>query len=147
MPGRDYRLLKAQCWQESRFNPKAVSPVGAAGICQFMPRTWTEVNDQTKFYGSAFDPDLNVQMAAYYMSKQLVTFQSVTDLTERNKHAMAGYNAGSGNISKSRKLCNASQTWNDTKKCLPRVTGKHHKETWGYVDAIYKFYFLLIGIN
>lgn len=33
-------LLAAQMYQESGFNPKAVSPVGAQGIAQFMPATW-----------------------------------------------------------------------------------------------------------
>jgi cell wall-associated NlpC family hydrolase len=33
-------LLAAQMYQESGFNAKAVSPVGAQGIAQFMPATW-----------------------------------------------------------------------------------------------------------
>jgi cell wall-associated NlpC family hydrolase len=34
-------LLAAQLYQESAFNPKAISPAGAEGIAQFLPGTWT----------------------------------------------------------------------------------------------------------
>jgi membrane-bound lytic murein transglycosylase F len=147
MPGRDWRLLKAQCWQESRFKINAVSSASAKGICQFMNATWNDVSKQTGFIGSPFDPDLNIMFSAYYMSKKLREFQDVDTFIERDKHAMAAYNAGGGNIMKARRICGTPQKWEQTKQCLPKVTGKHHKETWGYVDAIYKFYTLLIGID
>jgi hypothetical protein len=60
MPGRDYRLLKAQCWQESRFNPNAVSPANARGICQFVDGTWNDVSNETGFRGSPYDADLHI---------------------------------------------------------------------------------------
>lgn len=44
MPGVDWRLLKAQYYQESHLKPNAVSPVGAAGVAQFMPATWRQIS-------------------------------------------------------------------------------------------------------
>ncbi|WP_083515695.1 transglycosylase SLT domain-containing protein [Glutamicibacter mysorens] len=35
-------IIAAQINQESGWGPKAVSPVGARGIAQFMPGTWEE---------------------------------------------------------------------------------------------------------
>src|ERR1041385_737104 len=39
IPGWDWRLVAAQAFQESRFNPNARSWAGAAGLMQIMPRT------------------------------------------------------------------------------------------------------------
>lgn len=44
--GLDWRLLKAQMLAESAGNPEAVSPVGAKGLAQFMPKTWWEWWDE-----------------------------------------------------------------------------------------------------
>ena len=40
-PGVTAPLLAAQLDAESGWNPNAVSPVGAQGLAQFMPGTWT----------------------------------------------------------------------------------------------------------
>src|SRR3972149_148459 len=70
LPGVDWRLLKAQYDQESRLNPEAVSPVGAAGIAQFMPGTWAEVSRQIG--AGQISPHMAepaIEAGAYYMAQ------------------------------------------------------------------------------
>jgi soluble lytic murein transglycosylase-like protein len=140
MPGRDWKLLKAQCWQESRFKDNAVSPVGAQGLCQFMPGTWRDVESQIKFKGSPFDSALNIQFAAYYMSRQRKFWSKVPVVLEMEKMAVASYNAGAGNIDKAWKLCERKPKWDKITPCLPSVTGRHSKETTDYVKRIWAYY-------
>jgi hypothetical protein len=73
-------------WQESRFNASAVSPKGAQGIAQFMPRT-------ADFRGLAdpFDPIAALHHAASYLSDLRKQFGNLG-------LAAAGYNAGPGRV-------------------------------------------------
>jgi hypothetical protein len=75
-------LLGAQLYAESGFNPFAVSPAGARGIAQFMPRT-------ARQYGLAnpFDPGSSIDAQAHLMRDLLREFGSVP-------LALAAYNAG-----------------------------------------------------
>jgi hypothetical protein len=87
-------------WQESRFNPRAVSPVGAQGIAQFMPATAAE-----RGLEDPFDP-----VQALGKSAQLLS-----DLKEEFGNlglAAAAYNAGPGRV----------QRWLDGATKLPRET-------------------------
>jgi hypothetical protein len=74
-------------WQESRFNASAVSPKGAQGIAQFMPRT-------ADFRGLAdpFDPIAALHHAASYLNDLRKQFGNLG-------LAAAGYNAGPGRVS------------------------------------------------
>jgi len=47
IPGWDWRLIAAQAFQESRFNPKAHSWAGAVGVMQIMPRTARQLGVNT----------------------------------------------------------------------------------------------------
>jgi soluble lytic murein transglycosylase-like protein len=69
-------------WQESRFNAKAVSPKGAEGIAQFMPRTasWHGLADP-------FDPIEALRHSAAYLRELLGQFGNLG-------LAAAAYNAG-----------------------------------------------------
>ncbi|WP_299691380.1 lytic transglycosylase domain-containing protein [uncultured Tateyamaria sp.] len=49
-------------WQESRFDPNAVSPVGAQGIAQFMPQTATR-----RGLRDSFNPAEAVERSAHYL--------------------------------------------------------------------------------
>jgi hypothetical protein len=80
-------LFLAQINQESRFNPQAVSPVGAIGLGQIMPGTAKELGvDPT-------DPMQNLEGSARYLSQQYKRFGDWGT-------ALAAYNAGPGAVSK-----------------------------------------------
>ena len=75
-------LLDALVWTESRYNPLAVSPAGAAGLGQLMPATAKELGVFNRF-----DPMANIFGAARYLRQMLDRF-GVVHL------AVAAYNAG-----------------------------------------------------
>ncbi len=107
-------------WQESRFRAKAVSPVGAQGIAQFMPGTASDRN-----LDDPFDP-----VSAIVASASLLR-----DLREEFGNlglAAAAYNGGPGRVS----------NWIGGDGGLPRetrnyvwiITG-HTAESWTKDDA------------
>lgn len=142
MPGVDWYLLKAQCYQESRLNPAAVSPVGAQGICQFMPRTWSDVAIKLDLPpgASAFAPQLAINAAAFYMSRIRAQWSAPRPEPDRHSLALASYNAGIGHILSAQALCGDPSSYSAIIVCLPSVTGKHAKETTGYVELTWSWY-------
>ncbi|MGE6408811.1 MULTISPECIES: lytic transglycosylase domain-containing protein [unclassified Psychrobacter] len=82
-------LLSAVSMQESRGNANARSPVGASGAFQFMPGT----ADRFGIRGQESNVGKSAEAAAKYLSFLMNKFGSV-DL------ALAGYNAGEGNVAK-----------------------------------------------
>ena len=77
-------------WVESRFNPQAVSPVGARGLMQIMPATADYLAELMKWKGNhdSFDPEFNIAAGTYYIARLIDQFGG-----DVNK-ALAAYNAG-----------------------------------------------------
>ena len=75
------RLFVALIDQESRFNPRALSPKGARGLGQLMPETAALLGVD------AAEPMANLHGAARYLTAQLAEFGRVD-------YALAAYNAG-----------------------------------------------------
>lgn len=83
--GIDPEIFVRQITQESGWNPRALSPAGAAGIAQIVPRWHPGVDP--------WDPWASLDYAARLMAGYLAQFGSY-DL------ALAAYNAGPGNVDK-----------------------------------------------
>ncbi|MCP4526676.1 MAG: transglycosylase SLT domain-containing protein [Aestuariibacter sp.] len=134
--GTDWRYLKAQAWQESRFDPFAVSPVGARGVMQFMPATAKDMQSKYDHLDDFWLPAVSINAGALYMRQLNNYWLSERPQEDRYKLALASYNAGAGNITKAQKKCGMAVLYDEIIKCLPDVTGRHSKETIDYVEKI-----------
>lgn len=145
LPGIDWRLWKAQLYQESRFDPNAISPVGAAGLAQFMPATWKQISRELNMEGlSPHATEASILAGAYYMAKLRNGWKSERPETDRHKLAAASYNAGMGNMINAQKKCNMRPLYDEIITCLPQVTGRHSKETITYVERIWYWWKLMM---
>lgn len=147
LPAIDWRLFKAQLYQESRLNSKAISPVGAQGLGQIMPNTWSDISRQLKLDKHlVFDPRVNIQASAFYMAKMRNFWITPRPAADKHSLALASYNAGAGNILKAQKQCHHPRLYQPIIKCLPQVTGHHAKETTTYVKRIWRYWIsMLVG--
>lgn len=100
-------FLTRLIWQESRFDPRAVSRAGAQGIAQFMPATarWRGLTDP-------FDPHLSVREFARWLGELRGQFGNLG-------LAAAAYNAGPKRV----------KEWLDGNRGLP-------PETRAYVHVV-----------
>jgi len=98
--GLDPYLVMALILQESYFNPRAKSPVGALGLMQLMPATGQELGRQLHGIFSVTrltDPITNIEIGTVYLKHLIALFGGETRL------AVASYNAGQGNVAKWRR--------------------------------------------
>jgi membrane-bound lytic murein transglycosylase F len=148
VPGWDWRLIAAQAYQESRFDPRARSWAGAIGLMQIMPRTARELRIDPH------DPDQSVEGACRYLSRLDERWQeSVESQAERIKFTLASYNVGLGHVQDAVRLATKNgddaTSWEDVAYWLIRKSKravyndpvvKHGfargTEPVGYVDAI-----------
>lgn len=93
--GWDWRLMAAQCYQESTFDPLAESWAGAKGLMQIMPQTADHLGLPRS---EMFDPAQNVAAAARLLAELERSFSDIADRAERQKFTLASYNGGSFHI-------------------------------------------------
>ena len=91
----DWRMLAAQCYQESTFDPKAVSFAGAKGLMQIMPGTADHLGvSRSRLY----EPEANIAAATKYIAELQRTFADIGDHYERTNFVLASYNGGAHHI-------------------------------------------------
>ena len=99
--GWDWRLMAAQAYQESAFDPQAVSHMGAMGLMQLMPGTARDVGVSQS---EVFVPESNVRGAAKLIKQLNTHYAFITNADERINFILAAYNAGSGHVDDARAL-------------------------------------------
>ena len=97
--GVDWRLVAAQMYQESRFDPNATSWVGAVGLMQVMPRTGVDMG-----FAQLAVPENGIHAGVKYLAYLRDKFEADLPVTDRMWFALASYNAGSGHVADARAL-------------------------------------------
>jgi len=105
--GVDPRFIHAVIRQESRYQRKALSHVGAQGYMQLMPAT-------AKRFGcdDPHDPAANIKAGTKYLAWLLKRFDGDVKL------ALAGYNAGEGAVDKYKGVPPYNETQNYVRKIV-----------------------------
>ncbi|MGE0854194.1 MAG: lytic transglycosylase domain-containing protein [Hyphomicrobiaceae bacterium] len=103
-------------WQESRFDPAAISPAGAQGIAQFMPQTAA-----TRGLDNAFEPLQALRESASYLRELRAAFRGNLGL------GAAAYNAGPGQVAAW--LTGHRHLPGETRAYIRTITG-HTAEAW-----------------
>ncbi|MCO4813581.1 MAG: transporter substrate-binding domain-containing protein [Flavobacteriales bacterium] len=157
--GWDWRLIAAVSYQESHFNPNALSFGGAYGMMQFMPSTGPT-------YGVFPDSPPEIQILGG--SKKLMAdekyWMKVPNELQRKKFALASYNAGRGHILDAQRLAEKHGLnpliWDDNvEKMLLNLAKKEYyqddvvrhgmmktKITYNYVNEVMERYFQWVTI-
>ncbi|MXX39148.1 MAG: transporter substrate-binding domain-containing protein, partial [Gemmatimonadetes bacterium] len=104
--GQDWRLITAQMYQESKFDPQATSWVGARGLMQVMPDTGRELG-----FTDLYDPEDNIHAGVKYLSQLVNRFDPNIPKKERMRFALAAYNVGYGHVLEARRLAR-EKGWN-----------------------------------
>ena len=95
----DWRLIVAQMYQESQFDPEAVSYAGAEGLMQIMPGTANELGVE-----NLNDPKINITAGIKYMKILRDQFEQELPLEDKTWFTLASYNAGFARVRHARAL-------------------------------------------
>jgi membrane-bound lytic murein transglycosylase F len=130
----DWRLIAAQAYEESRFEPGARSPVGATGIMQVMPSTASSLG-----IDDLEDPESCIYAGTHYLKNQHELFDDIEMESERIWFALASYNAGYGHVEDARHLApemgrDPNRWFGEVERVMPLLARAeyHTKTRYGY---------------
>ena len=95
----DWRLIASQMYQESRFDPHAISLSGAAGLMQLKPYTAFEMGVR-----DSFAPEPGIRGGVKYLSTLYNRFEETLDPQQKIWMALAAYNIGLSHVQDARQL-------------------------------------------
>ena len=121
----DWRLLAAMGYQESKWDPHAVSFTGVRGLMQL-----TEDTAEMMRAGNRLDPRTSIFGGARYLSRLLDTIPERIGEPDRTWLAVASYNVGYGHVEDARVLAELHgrnpDRWEDVREFLPLLS----QERW-----------------
>ena len=148
----DWRLIAAMMYQESHYDPYAVSHTGVKGLMQITRATASEMGIENRL-----DPKQSVEAGADYLIKLMGMFPDVPE-PERLRLALASYNVGYGHVRDAmaiaRDLDQNPLIWPSLEKTLPLLRKRKYysgtrygycrgQEPVQYVNNVMTYYDIL----
>lgn len=156
--GEDWRLLAAIGYQESHWDPEAVSPTGVRGIMMLTQNTMRHMGINE----SRLDARASIDGGARYFARIKTRIPKRIREPDRTWMALAAYNVGFGHLEDARILAQSAganpDRWVDVKKYLPLLSQKkwYKKTRYGYargrepvryVENIRSYYDILVWMT
>jgi membrane-bound lytic murein transglycosylase F len=156
--GVDWRLLAAIGYQESHWNPKAVSPTGVRGLMMLTRATMQQIGIDKDRH----DAQASIEGGARYITTVKKRIPARIKEPDRTWMALAAYNIGYGHLEDARILAEndgaAPDKWIDVKKYLPLLSQKkwyqqtrygyaRGREPVRYVENVRSYYDILVWIT
>lgn len=153
----DWRLLAAIGYQESHWNPRAVSPTGVRGLMMLTLDTSRMMGVQNRL-----DPAQSIRGGAAYFSRVRDRIPERIPEPTRTWLALAAYNVGYGHLEDARIITEQqggnADSWTDVKARLPLLSQRKYysKTRFGYargwepvryVENVRTYYELLVRIT
>jgi len=129
----DWRLLAAIAYQESLWDPQAISPTGVRGIMMLAEPTAKSLGVSDRL-----DPTQSIDGGARYLRQIIDRLPERIPEPDRSWMALAAYNVGINHLGDARvitlKQGGDADKWKDVQERLPLLA----KEAW-YVDTAYGY--------
>ena len=126
--GIPWKLLAAQAYQESLWNPRAVSPTGVRGIMML-----TRVTSASLGIRNRSNPVQSIRGGARHLAHLLRQLPSQVKEPDRTWFALAAYNVGMGHVKDARLLARRlgkdPNRWADLREVLPLLAQKVYYRT------------------
>ncbi|MEA9392441.1 membrane-bound lytic murein transglycosylase MltF [Acerihabitans sp. TG2] len=129
----DWKLLAAISYQESHWNPQAVSPTGVRGLMMLTRSTADSLG-----IADRMDPEQSIRGGALYLSHLMQRVPDTIPEEEKIWFALAAYNMGYSHMLDARTLTASQQgnpdSWVDVKQRLPMLSQPRYYQqtTYGY---------------
>jgi len=151
----DWRLIAALAYQESHWNPRAISPTGVRGMMMLTLPTAKSVGVTNRL-----NPEQSIRGGVKYLRRILTRIPDSVPEHEKIWFALASYNMGYGHMMDARRLVRSQggdpNSWSDVKARLPMLQQQKyfHKTRYGYargneakayVENIRQYYQSIIG--
>ncbi len=149
----DWRLLAAMSYQESHWDPDAVSPTGVEGLMMLTQTTATSLGVNRN------NPQQSIKGGARYLRYLMNSLPADIEQPDRLWMAIAAYNIGPGHLEDARVLTESQggdpDDWSDVEQRLPLLGVPEYgnflrygmadgKQAVRYVDHIRHYYNLLV---
>lgn len=155
--GMDWRLLAAIGYQESHWDPAAISPTGVRGLMMLTLPTAQRVNVANREH-----PDHAIRGGARYFAMMLGSVPASVPQPDRTWMALAAWNMGLGHLLDARAIARKRggnpDRWSDVRRALPLLTQEKwfDQTRYGYapgtqavrfVDNVRSYYDILVWLT
>ncbi|MGM0553727.1 MAG: membrane-bound lytic murein transglycosylase MltF [Pseudomonadota bacterium] len=129
----DWRFIAAVAYQESHWDPDAISPTGVRGLMMLTRSTADGLG-----IGDRTDSEASIEGGARYLADLRERVSARIPEPDRTWMALAAYNVGLGHVNDARRLAEANgddpDRWLDVMEWLPRLAVRewHEQTRFGY---------------